>query len=92
MGEFLITKESFALESVKELKGEKQNFYMFRALGKVRKTYLATGEFPRGNMLRRLKSELFFHAFTILALRLYHMAMAATTNASSSKNDQCNKN
>lgn len=90
MGEFLITKESFALESVKELKGEKQNFYMFRARGKVRKTYLATGEFPR-NMLRRLKSELFFHAFTILALRLYHMAMAATTNASSSKNDQCNK-
>lgn len=47
MGEFLITKESFALESVKELKGEKQNFYMFRAWGKVRKTYLATGEFPQ---------------------------------------------
>lgn len=30
-GEFLITKEGFALESVKELKGEKQKFYMFRA-------------------------------------------------------------
>ena len=46
-GEFLITQESFALESVTELKGEKQNFYMFRAWGKVRKTYLATGEFPQ---------------------------------------------
>ncbi|WP_000843274.1 hypothetical protein [Escherichia sp. TW09231] len=46
-GEFLITKENFALESVKELKGEKQNFYMFRAWEKVRRTYLTTGEFPQ---------------------------------------------
>lgn len=45
-GEFLITKESFALESVKELEGEKQKFYMFRAWGKVRRAYLTTGEFP----------------------------------------------
>ena len=46
-GEFLITKEGFALESVKELKGEKQKFYMFRAWGKVRRAYLTTGEFPQ---------------------------------------------
>ncbi|CTW30474.1 hypothetical protein [Escherichia albertii] len=46
-GEFLITKDNFALESVKELKGEKQNFYMFRAWGKVRRTYLTTGKFPQ---------------------------------------------
>ncbi|EFJ73277.1 hypothetical protein HMPREF9552_03094, partial [Escherichia coli MS 198-1] len=37
----------FALESVKELKGEKQKFYMFRAWGKVRRAYLTTGEFPQ---------------------------------------------
>lgn len=46
-GVFLITKEGFALESVKELKGEKQKFYMFRAWGKVRRAYLTTGEFPQ---------------------------------------------
>ncbi|MEF5211154.1 hypothetical protein U9252_15505 [Escherichia coli] len=46
-GEFLITKKSFALESVKELEGEKQKFFMFRAWGKVRKTYLTTGAFPQ---------------------------------------------
>ena len=45
-GEFLITKESFALESVKELKGEKQKFYMFRAWGKVRRAYLTRHQPP----------------------------------------------
>lgn len=90
-GEFLITKESFALESVKELKGEKQKFLYVQSLGQSQENILSHGRISPGNMLRRLKSELFFHAFTILALRLYHMAMAATTNASSSKNDQCNK-
>ncbi|MGS3078859.1 hypothetical protein AB2909_25355, partial [Escherichia coli] len=36
-GEFLITKEGFALESVQELKGDKRKFSMFRAWGKVRR-------------------------------------------------------
>lgn len=45
-GEFLIIKDSLDLESVKELEGEKQKFFMFRAWGKVRRTYLTTGEFP----------------------------------------------
>lgn len=46
-GEFLITKDTFALESVKELEDEKKNFFMFRAWSKVRRTYLTTGEFPQ---------------------------------------------
>lgn len=46
-GEFLIAKDTFALESVKELEGEKQNFFMFRVWGKVRRTYLTTREFPK---------------------------------------------
>lgn len=45
-GEFLIIKDSLDLEFVKELEGEKQKFFMFRAWGKVRRTYLTTGEFP----------------------------------------------
>ncbi|EEU9363036.1 hypothetical protein ACMXLN_005106 [Escherichia coli] len=46
-GEFLIIKDSLDLESVKELEGEKQKFFMFRAWGKVRRTYLTTGVFPQ---------------------------------------------
>lgn len=55
-GEFLITKEGFALESVKELKGEKQKFYMFRAW-QSQESILNHGRISPGNMLRRLKSE-----------------------------------
>ena len=46
-GEFLHIVCGLDLESVKELEGEKQKFFMFRAWGKVRRTYLTTGVFPQ---------------------------------------------